>query len=76
MQYEVNVDFCLHEVRHVAEERSIRLVFSLLHHARVLEHLGKDGVLVDSPVLHSATPLPYDLLVLLETTVQQIYLNT
>lgn len=64
-----------HEVAHVAKERQVGAVVALFHQPGVGQHLGEDRVFVDGTVLHRRAAPPDDLLVLLETPVQEVDLG-
>ena len=65
----------LHEVAHVVEQRNIGLVVPLFQMSGTAQHFGEHGIFVDSPVLHPALSSPYNLLMLLESAVQEVNLK-
>jgi len=75
---DVQVDndvWLFHKIAHVLEEVSICAVVPVAHQPAVLEHFGKNGVLVDGAVLNTAFALPNDDLLLGEPFVEEVYLH-
>ena len=65
----------LHKVRHILRQCAVRVKVALLEQALLHQHLGKDHVLVDRAVLHTAAALPNDDLLLFEAQVEQVHLQ-
>src|SRR5437899_2858965 len=65
----------VHEIGHVGKQFTVSLIITLVHQTAIAEHFRENAVLIDCTVLHASFTLPYDLLMLSKTFVQEVNLK-